>query len=341
MRAMVLKQFKSDLVLENVDLPKLGPHEVLIKVKACGMCRTDIKIKNGLMDPRIIKLPHIMGHEIAGIVEEIGENVVNIKTGQRVVVYFYETCQSCRYCLEGKENLCSDIKRPGFEYDGGFAEYVKIPENNVVLIEDGISFEEAAVVPDAVATNYHALVKQSNMQPGETVLIAGVGGLGVHAIQIVKALGGRVIACDIDDKRLDTALKYGADAALSAMGNDLESKIKDLTGGYGADICLDLVGTPLGFNLFLKSTRKGGRYCLVGYSPNHPLTIDTVSYHLNEYQLIGCRASTKQDLIDVLGLMKKGLIKSVIDEVYPLEDVNIGLANLEQGKILGRGIVKF
>lgn len=340
MRAMILRHFNSDLVLENIHLPKLEPHDVLVKVKACGICRTDVKIKNGLMDSRIIKLPHIMGHEIAGIVEEIGENVVNIKTGQRVVVYFYETCQNCRYCLEGRENLCSDIKRAGFEYNGGFAEYVKIPENNVVLLEDGISFEEAAVLPCAVATPYHAITKLSNMQPGEAVLIVGVGGLGVHAIQIAKALGGRVIACDLDENRLEAALKYGADVALNAGSNDLASKINDFTDGYGADICLDLVGSPLSFDWALKSTRNGGRYCLVGYAPKQSLTIDTVSYHQNEWQLIGCRASTKQDLMDVVSLTQKGLIKSVIDEVYPIEDVNIGLHNLEQGKILGRGILK-
>ncbi len=340
MKAMVLRDFKSDLVMENINMPKLGPHDVLVKVKACGICRTDVKIKNGLMDSRVIKLPHIMGHEIAGIVEEAGENAVNVKTGQRVVVYFYQTCQSCRHCIEGRENLCGSIKRAGFEYDGGFAEYVKVPENNVVLLENGISFEEAAVLPCAVATPYHAIKKLSNLQPGETVLIVGVGGLGVHAIQIAKALGGRVIACDLVENRLEAALKYGADVALNAGSDELAGQIKKITDGYGADICLDLVGSPKSFDWALNATRNGGRYCLVGYAPKQPLTIDSVPYHQNEWQLIGCRASTKQDLMDVVSLTSRGLIKSVIDEVYPLEDVNIGLANLEQGKILGRGVLK-
>lgn len=338
MKAMVLKEFNSDLVAENVSRPGIGPDEVLVQVKACGICRTDLKIKSGLMDSRIIKLPHIMGHEFSGVVEEVGGSVRGVESGQRVVAHFYIACGKCKYCLDGRENLCGVITRPGFELGGAYAEYVKVPAGNIVPLDDGISFEEAAVLPDAVATPYHAL-RMGNLQPGESVLIAGVGGLGVHAIQIARALGGAVIACDIDRERLNVALKYGADHALDSRDTDIVGKIKELTGGYGADLCIDLVGTPASFGWALNSTRKGGRYCLVGYAPKKFLEIDTVPFHVCEWQLIGCRASTRQDLVEIVELTAKGLIRPVIDKVYDLEQANEGLRDLEQGKILGRGVL--
>lgn len=337
---MVLKEFNTALVIDKaVEVPEIGPDEVLIKVNASGICRTDLKIQKGLFDRRIIKLPHIMGHEFAGTVELVGSRAEGTTVGQRVVAHFYITCGKCRFCKDGRDNLCGHMTRPGFELAGAYAEYVKVPAKNVVPLGDRISFEEAAVLPDAVATPYHALVRMGELKQDESVLIVGIGGLGVHAIQIAKALGGRVIACDIDEARLGIAAGYGAEQVFNAGCDALAEKVQDLTGGYGVDVCLDLVGTPASFAWALPSTRRGGRYCLVGYGPMQPLEIDTVLYHMREWKLIGCRASTKQDLVEVVELTEKGLIKPVIDKVYDLEQANQGLKDLEDGKILGRGVL--
>ena len=339
MNAMVLKEFNTALVIDTAEIPEIGPDEVLIKVKACGICRTDLKIQKGLFDRRIIQLPHIMGHEFAGIVERAGSRVRGTAVGQRVVAHFYIACGKCRFCKDGRENLCSHITRPGFELAGAYAEYVRVPAANVVPFGDRISFEEAAVLPDAVATPYHAL-RLGELKPGESVLVVGLGGLGIHAIQIAKALGGRVIACDIDEARLKIAYGYGADQVFNARDDARVEKVQDLTDGYGVDVCLDLVGTSASFTWALPATRGGGRYCLVGYAPNQPVEIDTVLYHVREWKLIGCRASTRQDLVEVVELTEKGLIKPVIDRVYPLEQANEGLRDLEDGKILGRGVLQ-
>lgn len=339
MRAMVLKSFNSDLVLAEIERPVPGPEEVLIRVKACGICRTDLKIQKGLMGSNIIRLPHVMGHEFAGIVEEVGEGVTRGLLGQRAVAYFYVTCGKCRYCLSGQENVCGEMRRPGFECAGGYAEYVRLPAANVVPIGDTVSFEEAAVLPDAVAVPYHAISTMGALQPGETVLVVGVGGLGVHALQIARALGGRVIACDVEPRRLQKALDLGAAATIDASDPLRVEKIRELTQGYGVDLCIDLVGTRGSFDWALNATCKGGRYCLVGYAPNQPLEIDTVPFHVCEWKLIGCRGASRRDLEQVVDLVARRLVTPIIDKIYLLEDANQGLADLRNGTILGRGVL--
>lgn len=341
MRAMVLREFNTPLVLdEGIPDPTPQASEVLIRVKACGICGTDIKIARGRWNPSAIRMPHILGHEFAGIVEQVGAQVTTVRVGQRVSAYFYITCGKCRYCLSGQENVCEEQRRPGFEAHGAYAEYVKMPAGNLLPLGEAISFEQAAVLPDAVAVPHHALVQLGRFEPGENVLIVGVGGLGVHAIQIVRALGGRAIAADIDESRLEMALQLGADSALDGRDPEIAAKVRGLTDGYGVDLCLDLVGTMGSFGWALNATRRKGRYVLVGYSAKHPLEIDTMPYHLCEWELIGCRGSTKDDLRAVIDLTEKGLIRPVIDRVYPLEEANMGLEDLEKGRILGRGILR-
>ena len=340
MKAMVLREFNTPLIFdETVEKPKPGSNEVLIQVKACGICRTDLKISKGLYSPGV-SLPHVLGHEFSGIVEQIGSDVQGIKVGQAVVAYFYVTCGRCRYCLSGEENVCPDMVRPGFERFGGFAEYVTMPASSVVPLGDGVSFEEAAVLPDAVAVPYHAINRLGKVQRGENVLIVGVGGLGVHAIQIARVLGAHAIASDIDDGRLAVARKLGAVEAINARRNDKIDQIKQVTDGHGVDLCIDLVGTPASFDWAVQAMGRGGRYVVVGYAPNQPLRVDTIPLHLYEWRIIGCRGSTKQDLQDVVDLTGQGLIKPVIDKVYPLENANEGLRDLESGSILGRGVVQ-
>jgi len=263
-----------------------------------------------------------------------------VEIGQPAVAYFYITCGKCRYCLSGEENVCSEMTRPGFEQFGGFAEYVAMPAASLVPLGEGISFEQAAVLPDAVAVPYHAISRLGKLERGESILIVGVGGLGVHAIQIAKVLGAQVIAADVDEGRLEIARGLGADQVVNARDTDRVDRIRSLTEGYGVDMCVDLVGTPISYNWALDATRKGGRYVVVGYAANQPLAVDTVPFHLNEWKLIGCRGSTKQDLIDAVDLTRRGLIKPIIDKVYQLEQANEGMQDLEAGKILGRGVLQ-
>ncbi len=339
MKAMVLRAFNSDLVLTDLEQPVPGPGEVLIRVKACGICGTDLKIQKGLMGPKVGRPPHVPGHEFAGVVEGIGDGADPGLLGRRVVAYFYVSCGRCRFCRSGQENICDEMVRPGFERDGGYAEYVAISAANVIPFDDSVSFEAAAVLPDAVAVPHHAISTLGELRSGETILIVGVGGLGVHGVQIARALGGRVIACDLEERRLQIALELGADEVVGARDERRVERIMALTDGYGADICVDFVGTIASFDWALGATRKGGRYCLVGYAPNQPLAVDTMPFHLREWRLIGCRGSARHDLQRVVDLTARGLLKPIIDRVYRLEEANLGLADLRSGAIMGRGVL--
>ena len=196
MKALVLHEYNEELRLENVADPTLGPLDILLRVKACGVCGTDLKILSGKIPPPIVTLPHTPGHEIAGEVAEIGSAVRSVTVGERGLVYFYVGCKDCEMCRTGRENICFSIKRLGFELPGGFAEFVKLPAYNFCPVDEPISYPEMGILPDAVATSYHALKTMAGMKVGEDVMIMGVGGLGIHAVQIAKLMGAKVFAID-------------------------------------------------------------------------------------------------------------------------------------------------
>lgn len=188
MKAMVLEAFNTPLVLKELPVPTPAANEVLIRLMADGVCYTDVKIQKGLMPTA--KLPLVMGHEIAGIVEEVGSEVKELKVGDKVAAFTYDVCGECHYCRRGIPALCENVRgMAGCTRNGGYEEYMTWPESALVKIPEGIPFEIAAVTTDAVTTCYHALCERVSVKEGDTVLIMGVGGLGINAIQIAKALG--------------------------------------------------------------------------------------------------------------------------------------------------------
>lgn len=338
MRAMVLERFGEPLQLREVPVPEPGPSEVLVAVAACGLCGSDLEISEGrLTGP---KVPVIMGHEPAGTVAAVGSGVTNVRVGDHVVVALYVTCGQCDYCRTDRDNLCINlVGRPGFELDGAFAEYFKLPARNLFPISPDVPLEQVAAMSDGVATSWHAVRRQARVQPGQTVVILGLGGLGVHATQITELSGARAIAVDVVPEKLHLARRYGADVALDARDENVTARVLELTGGMGADAVLDFVAEPETVKMGLSMLRRGGVLALVGLAPGKPFTADSVDVVLSEKRIVGSRTSSKQDLVDVIRLVEQGKITPVVSQRYKLEEVNKALEALRRGEAIGRIVV--
>jgi 2-desacetyl-2-hydroxyethyl bacteriochlorophyllide A dehydrogenase len=338
MKAMLLEAYGQDLVYRSVGDPKPGDGEIVLAVKACGMCQTDVKLVSGHLSASIA-LPHIPGHEIAGEVVHIGKKVQNVHLGDKGVVFHIIPCGQCEPCLTGRENLCFSIQRIGFEHSGGFAEFVSLPEANFCGFEADIPFEQMAILPDAVATPFHALEKLVDLGLGDDILIIGVGGLGIHAVQIAAKKGALVIAADLNDTALDLARSFGAEWTTNPRLEDSKAKILEITKGRGVDIILDGVGRQESLDWSLGTLKKGGHYCMMGYDPTRPLCIPMLSAHNNEWTIHGIKATTKQELKNALRVVERGQIKPYVSKCIPLSQANEGLEAIRGGKLLGRTVL--
>ena len=272
MKAAVLREFGQPLVVQDMEDPSPGPDEVLIKVMACGVDGTDLKLQEGFgYRP---DLPFITGHEPAGAVHEIGVNVAEFQPGDHVITYNFTTCGVCPMCRNNRANICPSMtavlgarNRPG-----GHAEYLLVPARQLVKVPESISWTDAAVLPDAGITAYHA-IDRSGLKLGETVLILGAGGVGSYAIQFAKMAGARVISVDISEAKTARARQLGADEAVDASQQDVPEQVRKLTNGWGVDCTIDIVGTESTMTHGVDSLRNGGRIVIVGYtSDEYPLS---------------------------------------------------------------------
>lgn len=242
MKAMVLREYNQPMEITEMEPPVILEDEVLLKVKTCGICQTDLKIFKGEIPPPIVNLPHIPGHEVAGEIVSVGKRVSGIQEGDVGVLYIYIACHQCEWCMSGKENLCPNLKRIGFELPGGYAQYIRVPSYSFCPFQEKIPFEEMAILTDAVATSYHAVNVLADVRPGQNVLIVGAGGLGIHGVQIAKLCGARVLVADQKEKALMLADRFGADFLIHANEKPMEA-IRDFTKGKGVDTVIEFVGS--------------------------------------------------------------------------------------------------
>lgn len=336
MKAMVLERFGEPMSWREVPDPRPGPREVLVGVRANGVCATDLKISDGVVSS--VTLPHILGHEVAGEVVEVGAEVEGLEPGAHVTVYPTLGCGACEACRTGRENLCQQAPRTGFERDGGFSQYMRVMERNAVRIDQAVPLEEAAILPDAVATAYHALIRRARVRVGETVVVVGVGGLGIHAVQMARIIGARVIAADLAPEKLRAAERFGADLVNSGA-EELAARVRALTGGLGADVVAECVGGDAVSSVLNESVaclRPGGRLVVVGYAYRQPLSVDTAELIYGQWSILGTRASTYQDVVDVVRLVESGHLKPVVSARFPLERANEAIAVLRESPPLGR-----
>jgi propanol-preferring alcohol dehydrogenase len=314
----------------ELPVPEPSEDEALVRVVATGICGTDLKITSGAFEST--PLPIVPGHEVAG---ELAQDVDGLSKGQRVACYIYDPCGECRWCRGDQPTLCPTSRRIGFERDGGLAEYINVPRRNLLPFGDGLAFEQAAVCMDAVMSPWHALVSRAALRAGETVVVAGAGGLGVSGIQIARSLGGRVAAIDPVPAHRELALREGAELAVDPA--DVEH-VRDWSGG-GADLGLEASGARAGFDALAASLRAGARLVCCGYKPGVEYGLDSSRLVLDEITILGSRAGSREDARAALGALEAGDVRPHIMQRLRLEEANQALELLRAGQVLGRVVV--
>lgn len=339
MKAQVLREWGGPLHLEEVPVPKVGPKEALVKVRACGIGLTLKWIRAGSLGGSV---PRIIGHEIAGEVVETGSQVTNVKVGERVCVYFYLTCGLCEFCRKNRETLCRNFRGyVGTVIDGGYAEYAKLPEENLFHIPDQISFEEASIIPDAIGTPLHALRERAQVKPLDNVMVVGAGGgVGVHAVQIARLCGGRVIAVDISELKLEKTKELGADAVINGAEKDFAEEANRLTEDKGVDAVIDFVCTTDTVEKGFRSLNTGGRLVLMATGgPGAIFAAPPRSFFNKELVVTGGRCCTKQELTETIEIVKQGRIKCVVTQTFSLEEVELAHQLIDENKMIGRAVM--
>jgi alcohol dehydrogenase, propanol-preferring len=317
-----------DVRIDTIPLPSPARGEVLVRIRACGVCASDLHVVAGIT-PHGPELPQILGHEPAGEVAAVGEQVEDWMVGDRVALLAARPCGRCGYCLAGRENLCPSVEVAGVDTHGAQAEYALADARYLAPIPAGLPFEQAAIVTDAVATPYHAL-KRGGVGEGSTVAIFGLGGLGMHAVLLAKLAGAHVIGVDVDEVNLQRALDWGADEAVDASDGRPSRGIRELTGG-GVDRSFEFVGLAETLDQAVKSLRPGGRATIAGLGPSAIATVPIARFVSQETELVGAFGSTPQDLGELFDLIDDGRLdlgRSVTD-VIAIEGFPDALRRLE------------
>ena len=327
------------MLIEEVPIPEIGPKEVLVKIAACGVCRTDLEyLKVEGATPKAP--PLILGHEPSGIVDAVGAEVSKFKLGDRVIISPTAPCLECTDCRRGNENLCQNMIVIGAEVDGAFAEYAKSHESAVYRLPDDLPLEESSVITDAVGTSYHAIYDVAQVKPGDTVAIYGAsGGLGLVCVQLACGIGATVIGIGRKQWKLDKAREFGASVTLATADCEKISKeVKRATGG-GADISIDVTGIPDMMEEALKGARPGGKVVEVGFG-FHKFGIDINRLMWNELKIMGSKNYNANDMPRILRLVQQGIVSldKLVSHRFSLDEINEAYQMLDRGELL-RAIV--
>ena len=353
MKAMRIKEFGKPLELSDVDSPTPTGSSVLIRVKAAGVCHTDLHLISGGYDvgegrsfnfrDRGVKLPLTPGHEISGSVAALGDSYGGtLKQGDFVIVYPWIGCGECRKCLSGTENLCEGKAAGlGFFRDGGYAEYVLVPNGRYAVKAEGVNPEQGATLSCLGLTVYSAL-KRCRLMADDLLVVIGVGGLGTLCIQLAKKISGaRVAAIDVEDSKLGLAKELGADITFNTSGlskAEIISEIRKKNSGRGADAVIDYVGNSatasLGFDLLGKDGRLG-LVGLVGGGAEFPLP----HFPVRGLEVMGIYTGTLRDMAEMIDLTRRGIVQPVIAGRFRLEEANLVLEKLRHREVLGRAVL--
>ena len=351
MKAARIHAYNQPVVLEDVPIPAIQPDEILVNVKACGMCRSDVQLVDGYFRPYAdIKPPITIGHEIVGVVSKIGVTVpktAGFSEGDHVVVAPGWGDGTCRHCQMGDTQICPNVRWPGFGEYGGFAEYVPVPARYLIKVDKSLKFEELAPLTDAGVTPYRALKKLRDagaLGAGRTVAVLGVGGLGLYAVQYAKLLGGgaKVVAIARNPDKLAIAKDYGADHIISSRDKTVEQIADELeaaTGQRDLDAIVDCAGAEemikLGFGLLAIS----GHYADVGLAGDR-IDVPLFPRVSREQVFHGSFWGNYNDIAEVLALMADGKIRHTL-QVFSFDQINEQLDLLRAGDIVGRAVMKF
>ena len=331
MRAERLNLETKEVTVEDVPIPEPGPGEVLIKVEYCGICHSDISLTNGTLPS---SLPVVtQGHEASGTIAGIGAGVSGWDLGDRVIPSAGRPCTKCRNCRRGAYTDCLHMQVMAFNYDGAWAEYCISPAAGLTRIPDNVDFKEAAILADAVATPYGAVVRTAKVRPGEAVGVWGLGGVGTHIVQIARITGAvPIIAVDVDDEVLRRAMKSGADYAFNSKDPDLVEKIHSATGGRDLNVAFDAVGISATFSKAIECLGIGGRLVSVGMSAEKLSVGHGAQFSMKRLTASGHFGYKSEDiatLADLLSFERLDLSRS-ISGVISLENIKEGIRPLDE-----------
>jgi propanol-preferring alcohol dehydrogenase len=330
MKAVRMTEPGKPLELQRIPIPAAGEEEVLVRVRAAGICHSDAHYRAGRS--KMGNMPITLGHEVAGEVEWVGAQVTTVKAGERVCLHYNISCGDCYYCKTGNEQFCTTVKMIGHHVDGGYAEYIALPARNAVPLPKEISFEEGATLMCASATALHAL-RRGRVKDGETVAVFGVGGLGLSAIQLAKALGAvEVYAVDIKQDKLELASEYGA-IPVDADRSDAVEEIRKSTRGKGVDVALEMIGLPVTMKQTVESLAVLGRAVIVGLS-QAPLEVHPYQTLIGyEAEIIGSNDHLLQELPLLIDMARRKVLDTsrVVSQTIPLDadKINQRLDDLE------------
>jgi propanol-preferring alcohol dehydrogenase len=332
MKAAVVAQGQRVNVTEKTLRP-LKHGEALLKMQCCGVCHTDLHVKNGDFGD---KTGVILGHEGIGIVQAVGPGVTSLKPGDRAsVAWFFQGCGHCEYCNSGNETLCRDVKNSGYTVDGAMAEECIVVADYSVKVPDGLDSAAASSVTCAGVTTYKA-VKVSNIRPGQWIAIYGLGGLGNLALQYAKnVFNARVIAVDINDDQLQFAKEMGADLVINSRNEDAAKVIQEKVGGAHAAVVTAVA--KVAFNSAVDALRAGGRLVAVGLPPE-AMSLDIPRLVLDGIEVVGSLVGTRQDLVEAFEFAAQGKVVPKVT-MRPIEDINQIFDEMQEGKIKGRMVI--
>jgi len=339
MNAARLHSYNEALKLDEVDEPKVdGPLDVIVRIGAAGLCRTDLHIQEGQWAEKSgVQLPYTPGHENAGWVHEVGSAVSNVEVGDTVIVHPFISCGLCGPCRAGDDMHCLNGSFPGINRDGGFADFLQTSARSVVKLDPSLDPKEIAALADAGLTAIHAIKKAIPvLSPGTRAVVIGAGGLGHIGIQCLKAMTpAEVIVIDPSEAALRLAREVGADHTVLVDGTHVE-KVRDMTEDLGAEAIIDFVGEKGAIEDGVAMIRDGGFYYVIGYGENIDIpTIDVIS---REISFIGNLVGTYTDLSELMTLTAQGKV-TLHTSTYPLDAINDAMADLDQGRLQGRGIL--
>lgn len=328
-----------NLVYEDAPKPVAGPGEVLVRVKACALNHLDLWIREGVPAYNT-SLPHISGCDISGVVDVLGAGLESPEIGSRVFIAPGLSCFRCSSCLSGSDHLCETYQILGASIDGGYAEFVKVPQKNVIPIPDNLSFEAAAAFPLTFLTAWHMLISRAALRPGQDLLVlAGGSGVGSAAIQIGKLTGARIFATASSEEKLLRAREMGADFLINYKQDDFAKTVLEMTEGRGVDVVFEHTG-PATFGKSLRALAKGGTLVTCGATSGPKADLDLRYVFSRELNILGAKMGRRAELLQVAALVGSGKLKPVIDSVFPLSETRAAQEKMLSRKLFGKVLLQ-
>jgi NADPH:quinone reductase-like Zn-dependent oxidoreductase len=338
MKAVRIHQFGGPEVLTYEDIPDPRPrkNEVLVRVRACALNHLDVWVRKGLPG---VKLPHILGSDVAGEVVEVGEYIAGFTPGQRVLLSPMHYCGHCAKCVAGLQNQCRQFTVLGNAVDGGDCELIAAPAANVIPIPDALDFIQAASVPLVFVTAWHMLVGRAGIRPGQTVLVLGASsGVGIAAIQIAKLFHCRVITTAGDETKLQKGCELGADFGINHYRQKISDEVRKITNKEGVDIVIEHVGAAT-WDESVRSLKSGGTLVTCGATTGQAVGLNLQHLFARQLTLLGSYMGTMSELHEVLGHVFAGRLKPVVDRVLALSEIRAAHEYLEKSQMFGKIVV--